>query len=180
MSLVTWIVLRIFFTHGDRVVVLLLHAFLSTWEFFPWEIRVSFPEDGVTLPRPTWFLTSVSFVSTEFLPRQSCFVVVVCIRGGVAQWLRASQLKSEDPGFDPLERQGERGFLSLRVPSCAVLFVPDPPPPPPLSCVPGTHPKCVRTLNILYSYVVKSRPHSRWYDHTHTHTNTAYTRLVIN
>ena len=40
-----------------------------------------------------------------------------------------SEFKYEDPGFDPLAGQGKRQvfFLSLRVNSCAELFVPDPP-----------------------------------------------------
>ena len=41
--------------------------------------------------------------------------------------ISASELKSEDPGFDPLVGQGEGAvYLSLRVNSWADLFVPDP------------------------------------------------------
>ena len=41
--------------------------------------------------------------------------------------VRASGIKSEDPGFDPLAGQGDKHFsLSLRVNICADLFVPGP------------------------------------------------------
>ena len=70
--------------------------------------------------------------------------------GDAAQWLENLRFKSEDPRFDPLAEQGEEQFfLYLRVNSCADLFVPDPP-----SCV-WHAPKCVHTLKIPYSYVVK-------------------------
>ena len=40
----------------------------------------------------------------------------------------AAEFKSDDPGFDPLAGQGKKQFfLSLRVNTCADLFVPDPP-----------------------------------------------------
>ena len=47
--------------------------------------------------------------------------------------VRASELKSEDPGFDPLAGRGEAGdtvFLFLRVNSRADVFVPEHSPPP--------------------------------------------------
>ena len=48
--------------------------------------------------------------------------------GGRGSVVRESEFKPEDPGFDPLAGQGEEYiFLSLRVNSCADLFVPDPP-----------------------------------------------------
>ena len=64
----------------------------------------------------------------------------------------ASEFKSEDLGFDPLAAGQDGGavFLSLRVNSCADLFVPDPP-----LRVYSTAPKFVRTLKIPYPSVVK-------------------------
>ena len=56
------------------------------------------------------------------------------LTGDVAQWLEETELKSEDPGFDPLAGQVEKVFLTLRVNSCADLFVPDSP-----SCVWHAH-----------------------------------------
>ena len=53
--------------------------------------------------------------------------------GGRGDWgrssvVRESEFKAEDPGFDPLAGQGElQFFLSLRVNSCADLFVLDRP-----------------------------------------------------
>ena len=41
--------------------------------------------------------------------------------GDVAQWLyiyRESELKSKDPGFDPLAEQGERQFFLVLVLFC--------------------------------------------------------------
>ena len=66
----------------------------------------------------------------------------------------ALEFKAEDPGFDPQAGQcGTTVFLSLRVNSCADLFVPDPPPFFKI-CVWHT-PKFVRTLKIPYPSVVK-------------------------
>ena len=37
------------------------------------------------------------------------------LTGDVAQWLEETELKSEDPGFDPLAGQVEKVLLTLRV-----------------------------------------------------------------
>ena len=48
--------------------------------------------------------------------------------GRCSSVVRESDFKPEDLGFDPLAGQGENQFFSsLRVNSCADLFVPDPP-----------------------------------------------------
>ena len=84
--------------------------------------------------------------------------------------LERRNIKSEDPGFDPLAWQGERQFffLSFRVNSCADLFMPTPypqPPPPPQphlinpSCV-RYAPTFVRTLKIPYPSVVKLKEYA--------------------
>ena len=46
--------------------------------------------------------------------------------GDIAQWfVKESEIKSEDPGFDPLVRQGEGQFFFC--PSAESTLVPDPP-----------------------------------------------------
>ena len=70
--------------------------------------------------------------------------------GGRSSMVSASELKPEDPGFDPLAGQGEGQFFCLsRVHSCADLFVPGPP-----SCVRNAR-DFVRMLKIPYPSVVK-------------------------
>ena len=84
--------------------------------------------------------------------------------------LRASEVKSEDPGFDPLAAQGEHGeqffypSVSTLVQTCLRLT--------PLH-VCGTHPNvCMLKIpypSVLLSY--KSMPHSQW---VWKHENTAH------
>ena len=69
--------------------------------------------------------------------------------GGRSSVINASEFQPEVPGFDYLAGQSENFFMSLRINSCADLFVPNA-----LSCVQHA-PKFVRTLKIPYSSVVE-------------------------
>ena len=97
----------------------------------------------------------------------SCWFSTKAVHGRryLTRWLKSRDLNSEDPGFDPLALQGEEQtvLLSLRVNSCADLFVPDPP-----SCERHA-PTFVHRLKIPYPSVVKRvGSHSRWYGNTKT------------
>ena len=82
--------------------------------------------------------------STDVSPRTH-----ICLGYCVAQWLGVAEFKSKDPGFHPLVEAGSRTvFLSLRVNSCADLYVCLTPPSPRSSV--RHAPKVVRTLKIPY------------------------------
>ena len=77
---------------------------------------------------------------------------------GCSLVVRELELTSEDPGFDPLAGQGEKQFfLSLRVNSCADLFVPE----PPFVCTTRTQvcATCARKRSHIHLSEM-SRPHS--------------------
>ena len=127
-------------------------TFFSAWiccnHFFPntklqlhWKLAINL----------TWKLSSKHAPLSQSANSGAIFRL---LHGGcTSSVVRESEFKSEDPGFNPLAGQGEgQVFLSLRVDSCADLFVPDLP-----SCV-WHAPKFMRTLKILYPSVVKSRP----------------------
>ena len=90
--------------------------------------------------------------------------------------VRASELKSEGPGFDPVVGHRVREqFLcpseSTLVHTCLCLTPPPPPYPSTLVCTTRTHINFVRTLKIPYPAVVKEQASQQvvW-----KHENTAY------
>ena len=92
----------------------------------------------------------------------------------MAKWLES--LKSEDPGFNPLEGEGEERFfcpsestlaqicLCLTTPSCAWV---------------RTH-ICAHVKDLIFICRKKSRPHSRWYGNTKTlHKENSWVALYV-
>ena len=88
--------------------------------------------------------TGKNFNGCFFVANHPHFSVIMGY-GGSSSVVSASEFKSEDPGFEPLARQGERRFFcpseSTSVQTCWCLT--------PLLCV-WHAPKFVRTLKIRY------------------------------